>query len=413
MLRKIAVIFIVIILTILTMTQGGCVNKNYNNENNVQMENSIEGENQTKFKEHEEANNPFDKSNESIQQLIENQLKYIRNNDLNKYIETLDPLKDEYIAEKESWFRDLIINDIKDFDITIEDLDYLYNDTIIALINQSYNYNGKSYSIKYENKYINNNGGWVDSDLNFKEIETENFVIKYPATEERIANIVAISSQNAYEMIVDRLSKEPIDKTVIKIYNDLELLRQSVKLTFAWQFGGWYEYPESIKIGISEFDKKLSDDQYNKKVERVVSHELTHKITLTRARNNLPYWLAEGLATHYTDYYDWTPNNFRRFSSLWSIDELEARNLEVMTDNNDISKYYRSAGAITTYISYEFGKDKLLEIIEELGHYSYVEGTGVEVDSISIDRFHEVIEKVLGMSIEELDNYWINYKENL
>ncbi|WP_202710048.1 hypothetical protein [Sporosalibacterium faouarense] len=404
MLKKISIF---ILLINLSLPLSSC----YTNSNDINTKaidkKTLEKDN------HEKQYTNSEETINKVQELINKQLKLINENNMNAYIETLDKSENEYIAEKKAWFRDITNNKVDDFTIKVLETRKTQENNIVAKINQRYRYNGKEYDITYENKYIIDSKKILDSDLNFQSLKTEHFIIKYPESEKNIAKIVSQGSESGYFDIINRLGMEPENKTVIKIYNDLELLRQSVKLTFAWQFGGWYEYPESIKIGISEFDKKLSDDQYNKKVERVVSHELTHKITLTRARNNLPYWLAEGLATHYTDYYDWTPNNFRRFSSLWSIDDLESRNLEIMTDNNDISKYYRSAGAITTYISYEFGKDKLLEIIEELGHYSYVEGTGVEVDSISIDRFHEVIEKVLGMSIEELDNYWINYKENL
>lgn len=338
-----------------------------------------------------------------IEELIQRQLSAINENNMDKYLETLNASESEYIAERKSWFRDIQLNNIKDLKIVILSIESLEYEEAIVNVEQSYTFNEESYVTIFPMRYIKLDDKWVDSDIAFSVFNSEHFVVKYPHGLAENATLAVNGAEEAYESIVKKIGIEPKDRTVIKLYNEKETLRQSVKLSFAWQFAGWYEYPESIKSMVYDTQQDYKE---------VIEHELTHKITIGLSNNNLPYWFAEGLAMYFTKFYDYDINimNKNMLNNMWSISELEKQNLETMTDNIEISRYYNSSGLIVNFIVQEFGKEKLKELINELGEYQYLEGTGAEIDKTSIQRFHEVTLDILGMSIEELDRM---YKQNI
>ncbi len=409
--KVVALLLIVSLMIVWGCSKGSDVKKENNTTPSVGNVKEKEDKNQTALDSEKGRTLPSEKEKKTLEKVINDQLSAIQNMDLDLYLKTLDTSKKEYISEKKAWFRDIIINNIDDFSIEVLEITKGEEGVLLAEIRQSYTFNGNEYSVSFLNKYIKKDDKWVDSDLNFEMIETEHFTIEYLESQKEIAEVVAQASESGYTLIKNRIHKEPKDKTVIKIYNDLELLRQSVKLSFAWQFAGWYEFSESIKMGMPEI-RSISASDLKRSRERVIAHELTHKITIGEANNNLPYWFAEGLATYFTDYYNWDVNRFKNSGSLWTINELENENLETMTDNAKIRKYYFSSGAITCFIAREYGEEKLSEIVEELGKYDYVEGTGGEKDNTSVERFHEVIPKVLGVTIEELDKKWLKAISN-
>lgn len=218
-----------------------------------------------------------------------------------------------------------------------------------------------------------------------------------------MANICEKAYQNVFRRYGERVD-HPI---TIKIYADREILRQSVKLSFAWQFAGWYEYPESIKT--TEFG---DEETY----QRILEHELIHKLTIKKANNHLPYWFTEGLAVYFADFPN-TPSQYRTkqhylstYGDQWmSIEELERADLEKMKKDEEISLYYDSAGMIVKYMIESYGLEKVKKIVAVLGDYAYQEGTGSEVDKEGIKRFHEVVPAVLGIDVEQLDEQWKSY----
>ncbi|MGF7058290.1 hypothetical protein [Brassicibacter mesophilus] len=341
-----------------------------------------------------------------IEAVIKKQLSAIDENNIKDYLITINTIENEYIAERKSWFRDIQMNNITDLNITVLDIKSTKENEVIADLEQSYTFNNKKHNISFPVRYIKVDNKWLDSDIAFNILKTDHYIIRYPDGFKENALLAAKGAEEAYQNMINRIGIEPRDNTVIKLYQDHELLRQSVKLSFAWQFAGWYEYPESIK-------SKIYDTQQD--YREVIEHELTHKITIGAANNNLPYWFAEGLAMYYTEFYDYDINNLngKILKEMWSMKELEGKNLEAMTDNTLINRYYNSSGLIVQFIAQEFGKQKLNEIVLKLGEYSYIEGTGLETDKTSIERFHKVVSKVLGISVERLDKRYIeNIRRN-
>jgi len=230
-----------------------------------------------------------------LEDVIALQLNAINEGNINKYMSTINQSEVEYVAERKSWFRDAVANKINSLSIKLIKTETIGEDEILAQLLQTYKFNGKAYMLNYSLRFIKQNDRWLDSGLDFKTIETDHFVINYLQGLKENAILASQGAEEAYNNIADRIGLKPKDKTVVKLYDDKELLRQSVKLSFGWQFAGWYEFPESIKTMVYG-----TKDDYRK----VIEHELTHKITIGLSNNNMPYWLSEGLAMYYTEYYN-------------------------------------------------------------------------------------------------------------
>ncbi|MTI71159.1 MAG: hypothetical protein FH751_12995 [Firmicutes bacterium] len=340
-----------------------------------------------------------DIENNVIENVIKKQLQSIEDKDMKNYLTTIDKTKPEYVAERKSWFRDIVFNNITTLDMEIIEILKTDENFVEAKIKQEYSYNNKEYSIVNSIKYVKRGNDWVDSDLIFSSISSDNFIIYYPKGEKEKAEIALRGAQRAYKEVYEKTGLIPEGKTVIKLYEDKERLRQSVKLSFPWRFSGWYEYPESIKCIIYNSKDKYFD---------VISHELVHKVTIKESNNNLPYWFAEGLAVYYTELYN---VDIFKMNNTLDINKLEKLNLEKMEDNNLIRSYYTSSGLILNFIADKYGEDKIVELVKSLGEFPYVEGTNVEVDKVSIERFHKVIPKVLGITVKKLNEEWNNYEK--
>lgn len=266
-----------------------------------------------------------------IKELLKFQEDAVNNRRIEKYMSSIAQYNPEYKAEKESWFRDIINHDIKDFQLRFKDVDILGIGKSQATVLQTYRYLDKTYGVEYPLQIIRKDKCWKDNDLNFKIMQTKNFTIKYFKETKKEALMIKAICEGAKENVENRYGATINDHTTIKIYENLEMLRQSVKLSFPWQFAGWYEYPESIKTSALP-----SANNY----KRVLEHELVHKLTLKESNNNIPYWFTEGLAVYMTNFY----NDLNQVKTIeryfevygekpWDIFKLESMNLERLHDH--------------------------------------------------------------------------------
>jgi hypothetical protein len=343
---------------------------------------------------------------EDIENFIMEQEELVHAKDVEAYIGTLSWESSEYVAEKRSWIRDIKSNDIQDYRLEIKDIDFREDEAVVE-VNQSYRLQERLYQVGYPLRLVKERGSWKDGDLKFEEMKTKHFIIKYFDSSKKYAEKIRDVCEPAYGNVQKRYGRGIEEPTIIKLYKDKEMLRQSVKLSFGWQFAGWYEYPESIKT--TEFDE-------TRHYREILEHELIHKLTIKQAKNNLPYWFAEGLAMYFSNFQN-EPEVYRSkdyyisaYKDKWmTIGKLEELNLETMEDEEEIQNYYDGSGMIVKFMIDTYGEDKVKRIVDDLGTYEYLEGTGIEVDSTSIQRFHEVIPKTLGVTVGELDHAWEIY----
>ena len=346
----------------------------------------------------------------NIEEVFQSQEQAIRNKDMEAYLETISPRDKEYLAEKESWLRDILINDIKGYGLKVIDLDRISFNKVQATVLQSYSYLGDDHELVLPLLVTRSKGSWKDSDLNFKELKTQNFVIKYFNSSKKSAQFIKLVCEESKDNIENRYGEVIEERTTVKIYPDLEMLRQSVKLSFPWKFAGWYEYPESVKTG--EYDHAES-------YKRVLEHELVHKLTIMQSNNNMPYWFTEGLAVYFSNFHNdpdqiKTKEQYMREYNNNRLDilTLEAINLEKIENHELISNYYDSAGLIVQFMIESYGIERVKNIVNSLGSYPYQKGTGAEVDLVAKDRFQNVIKNDLGMDLIELNEAYKLYINN-
>ncbi|WBW98124.1 hypothetical protein [Oceanirhabdus sp. W0125-5] len=323
-----------------------------------------------------------------IEDFIKEQEQYIIEKNKEKYMETLSKDEEEYYWEKIHWFDDIISSDIEGYSLEVLKVEKVDDLKFRAELLQKYHCNEKDYSLKYANIYRIKDNKILDYDLDFKTFETEHFIIKYLG-KLQLKEWLCEQVEKGYNIATGNYGQTLKDKTIIKLYDDRELLRQSVKLSFGWQFGGWYEYPESIKF--------LKLKNFTDYFKRGIAHELIHKLTIEEAANNMPYWLAEGLAEHFSK----EEGIGDRYQPSYELIELEKIDLENYEGN--IYDYYESSRFYVERMIEAYGIEKVKEILKELSEYGFQEKTNGEIYLENNKKFHEVIQKVLGTTFEEMN----------
>lgn len=344
-----------------------------------------------------------DTSNSAISQDIENEIKNlvstkvkaVQQKDIERYLSTVNAFDKEFYSEQKHWFQDIIVNEIKEYSLRVTRIEKKTDEHYLVSMHQQYVYGEETKELKYTSIYQRIDEKLLDSDLDFRSKETEHFTIKYSRKNDKLADSFAKAAEEAYLIVANNYGKAPLDKTTIKIYDDVDTLRQFIKLSFQWDMAGWYEYSESIKFIGRESEAHPQS----------LAHELIHKITIGDSNNNMPYWFSEGLATHYSG--DSIQNHTSR--KYMSIEQLENTDLERLTDYIDIISYYGSAQDAVEYIIYKYGEESIGKLIAELSRFPFEDKTGSEVDKKNIKIFNDVSKKVLGVSTTELDN--INSKD--
>lgn len=326
----------------------------------------------------------------AIYHIVENKVEAVNKRDIEKYLSTVNEKDKEYFKEQEHWFQDIMLNDISDYSLEVIDIEIRSEDSYLVSLKQQYHYKNKNYTLNFKSLYRKKGKEFVDCDLDFSSLETEHFLIKYTQASKGLLDKIARDAEEGYEIVKKNYGKVPRDKTVIKIYDDMETLRQFVKLSFQWNMAGWYEYPESIKyIGLRSTINAKG-----------FAHELTHKVTIEDSNNNMPYWFAEGLAAHYSeDYYSKLVTE-----NKMTIKELRDTNLEQLTEDSEVLKYYGSSQSVVEFMIEEYGEVSIEKIIQGLSKYPFQEGNGREEDLKRNEVFNIVIQEVLGKNLEELDS---------
>ncbi|PWK15585.1 S-layer homology domain-containing protein [Tumebacillus permanentifrigoris] len=339
---------------------------------------------------------------QSVQAQIDQKLQAIQEKNVTKFLATIDPEKAAYKREQQHWFEDVVASPVTDYKLEIRDLVVTPPMAVAVSLVQTYTLHGERYELPFQERYTMTEQGWLDSDLLFEKLIAQHFLIYYRDGDQATAEKVQADAEAAYTELQKRYPHEkPAGQLLeIKLYNDPELLRQSVKLSFAWQFAGWYEYGEAIKLSA----KPGAQGFYQAKIQ----HEMVHELTIAQSNNNLPYWLAEGLAVYYSADEQFgvpvLPDTYT------SIADLETLNLEALTDSQEISQYYNQAGNIITFLADTYGEGVVRKLVQELGTYPYQDGTTSHHDDLNRQHLRAIIPNVLnGKTLDQLDTEWQNW----
>lgn len=334
----------------------------------------------------------------SVVNLIKTKEKLVKSANLEDYIKTLDPEDKELQIEQSNWMTDIKQNPIDSYSLDLLKLEQIDANTYKAKLRQQYKRNGKSFRLDYYNKYKVIDGKAYDAGNYFEELKKGNVTIEYAAADKKIAEDVIDDMNKLYNENITRWGLTPKRPLVVKMFDDIEELRQSIKLSM-WQCAGWYEYGESVKMLV---DKSTATRD---RIKTVVNHEMTHMFTVEKSGGNLAYWFSEGLASYYE-----VPQNQRSTENLYrdmdvdllSIDELEALELEKLEDRQEISNYYGNSHLITAFLIEKYGEDKISKLLEALNNFPPLSGATSENDEYYREYLHQAVPEVLGIKDYEV-----------
>jgi hypothetical protein len=343
-----------------------------------------------------------------VHRLVSAKLAALQAKDIDGYLTLLDESDPAYITEQRNWF--LIYQDAVTADFTIEvmHVEEIDATTIVATLDQHYLYGPEKADrqVSYEAKYRLTPTDWKEADLNYREIETPHFVIKYQAEVEDKAGEVSEEAEKAYASVVEKLGLLPNGKTTLKLFADQELLRQNTDIRVAYLFSGWAESHESIKLYARREKEAFA---------RVIAHELTHKITL-EITDSLNSWLAEGLAI----YFGSIP--FREGNVLhmgWYTAEelaqpiswLEETNLIELIDERTIGLFNAVSSMVVEFMVDTYGLEKIHALLTALSKYPRY-GRGYDYAGMELEnqtRLHQAIETVLGVKMDTFNQRWLDW----
>lgn len=360
---------------------------------------------------HKDTDLPIAESEvETIHAIVSAKEDAIKNGDIERFMALLDANKPEYLSEQKHWLQYYKSAVVSDYQLKISDIARRDPEKYVATLTQQYRYGPKKKERKcrFNQTFVKTQQGWKDSDLEFKQMETDHFVLMAMDTvsESTIAKI-AKDAAAAFRIVDQIYGETPRDKTVIKIYNDPALVRELTKITADRVMYGWYEYPESIKL----VARKESQYSY----VRSVAHELMHKTSLTTARNQCP-WFAEGLAVYFGTfpaiggtYIDkgWVNSS----EMVNSIDWLESQNPESLNGRDKIGRFYGTSGMVIKHIEAVYGKGQTRKIVQALGtHPQKKEGFEyAKHNKLYTEQLHDSIQEVLGVDPHLFNQRWMEW----
>lgn len=323
----------------------------------------------------------------------------IKIKDKTTFLKCIDEKNREFYAEEKHMFEDIETLTLRDFKLEAEDFSIYDNNSYKVRLKQCYTLDGKSHTFGFSGIFRLSGDRYVFSDLYFDSIETVHFIIKFPPSLKNEGSIFADLSEKAYGIVKDVYRSEPSGKTVVKLYDNNEVFSFYIKPSVNFLMAGWYEYPESIKINLSpEVSGKNDEDVYKDRYLKIIAHELTHRTSIIESGNNMPYWMAEGIATYVEQGGPARDSNPQR-----TISQIEQINLEKLSERQDISMYYSDSYANISLFIKKFGLEKLHTIISKLGSFPLQEKTGGQSIDENNGKFHKVLKSVMSMTVEQLD----------
>lgn len=172
---------------------------------------------------------------------------------------------------------------------------------------------------------------------------------------------ISLDVEKQYNKLTDLLDIKFMDKVDIKIYESSDELKESIGLKSgnfeAMGYGGLGD----VRI---VFDIKSI---VNKNFIPIINHELVHVITIkSNPKIEESLWLLEGVATYYSP---GIKNEERKLIKEASAeDTLPKINEIISSSSNVVDEWgYMLYTSLIDYIVREYGEEKLVEIINNIG----------------------------------------------
>lgn len=343
----------------------------------------------------------------SVNSLIDIKVQSVKTVNVEELLSIQNPLDQELREEQSNWLADIKANPIEDYSLQLLNMEKMNESEYRVKLRQQYRDDGKDYKLDFYNKYKLIEDEIYDAGNYFEELKQGNITIKYTAANKKLAEDIIVDMNQLYNENIERWGLTPRRPLVIKMFDDIEELRQSIKFSM-WQCAGWYEYGESVKMYMT---KNLSSRE---RIKQVVNHEMTHLFTVEKSAGNLAYWFSEGIASYYEMQQNQrTPSQLIKGMNinLLTVEQLESIELEKLEDQQQISDYYNNSHLITAFIIERYGEEKIKEILNELGKLPSFRGTTSENDKHYREYLSQVLPRVLGM--EDYKSFELLWKNEI
>jgi len=216
----------------------------------------------------------------------------------------------------------------------------------------------------------------------FQTYETQHFVINYTPNDEDIVREIGSIFEKSYLTAGERYGYYPEKKTIVFLYDSQQSLWDYQPSIQGQAVMGLYNmgiiHVLSPKAYMSSGELSLGYFEQN----GPVLHEYSHKAIDDISGGNVELWLTEGLAL-----YDELEVNGVEWAEGYQYDSCySGRELRSAFLNLDATKSYRQSLQLVGFLIDNYGKQSMMELLEELG-------SGNSMD--------KAFEQIYGMSVNE------------
>lgn len=231
--------------------------------------------------------------------------------------------------------------------------------------------------------------------FDWKIIRTEHFNIYYYGEMEQVAEIGAVFAEEVYDELKVRMNNVVTRKVPLIFYNTSNHFQQTNTTPgfIPDGVGGFFEFLKGRVVIPST--GSLSDFKH------VIRHELVHVFMMNKIFRVLkdhrqptdrtpPLWFVEGLAEHYST----EPDAQAEMVMRDAVTNGYHFGLQTIWKIYGSFLMYKEGQSFLEFVEEKFGSEKVEMMIENFWMHT---------------NFNDVIEEVLGMSIEKIDNEWEYY----
>lgn len=218
----------------------------------------------------------------------------------------------------------------------------------------------------------------------FLTYETEHFILRYKEQDENIIRNVSRLFEDSYDAVKDEYSYyAENNKMMVFVYHNQQTMWDLQASVRGQAVMGFYS------MGIIHI---LSPNAYNENTldpidffakNGPILHEYTHKVLDDLTKGNIELWLTEGIAL-YEEYeklnIEWAPGF--EYQRLFTAEELRNNFISI----EEVQAYRQSFDAVRIIID-EYGKDKLMQVLELLGIGKGLDEAFVDVYGFSADEY--------------------------
>lgn len=336
----------------------------------------------------------------AIDALVERMQHAVLAADADAYLACVDKAEAEWATEQANWAADLAGHTPEDFDITLSsDLEAPDGEQgwLVGTLRMSWKIpDSPKHSVAFPASFIKRGDDWLYAGEAWQRVQSDdgqNIVLYLDDELRGVAERVIQIMPGIREHVDEGFETHLDHPQVIKLYDNMRHLQQSIYLSYEDSLGGWNEPGEAIKV--------LADPETGARTLRVLlSHEYGHVATFTYGpgvSSNLPWWVAEGVAELAAERYsgERATKGTDEMVRLWATSGKLA-NWSDMADFRQTppelqANVYIQGHHFMGWLSEQFGRSARNQWVRALA-----EGRGLDETSRS----------VLSKSFEELDAAW-------